>query len=165
MPTIGEKSAEYPHGYGFCQCGCGRKTRLTSGGSFSKYARVTHHPSYKSTHPEQAFQPKAPPAAIPAVDPNPSPGRLHQKSGSWKNNHSVVDELTERHLDLLEKAKRLEIQVQQLRLTIEFSISFLERCWEGDPSAKRVLTGRLRAVLPKQSNEEGASAKTGMPPN
>lgn len=49
MPTIGEVSPEYPHGYGFCRCGCGRKTRLIHGGVFSKYAKVTHHPSYKST--------------------------------------------------------------------------------------------------------------------
>lgn len=47
MPEIGQETPDYPHGYGFCQCGCGRKTKLLYFGEYSRYANARHDPMYK----------------------------------------------------------------------------------------------------------------------
>lgn len=43
MPTIGEKTPDYPFGYGFCQCGCGKTTKVI-GDIHLKYFRSFHNP-------------------------------------------------------------------------------------------------------------------------
>lgn len=43
MPTVGEKIPDYPFGYGFCQCGCGKTTNVI-GDTYLKYFRSTHNP-------------------------------------------------------------------------------------------------------------------------
>lgn len=47
MLEIGQKTPDYPHGYGFCQCGCGRRTNFFYFGEYSRYANARHHPYYK----------------------------------------------------------------------------------------------------------------------
>lgn len=47
MLEIGQKTPDYPHGYGFCQCGCGRRTKRLYFGDYSRYWSVTHNPIYK----------------------------------------------------------------------------------------------------------------------
>jgi len=38
VPTVGEKTRLYPHGYGFCQCGCGQRTKPSRNGVYPVYA-------------------------------------------------------------------------------------------------------------------------------
>jgi hypothetical protein len=46
MPTVGEKTSEYPFGYGYCQCGCGKTTKLI-GDIHLKYFRSFHNPKVR----------------------------------------------------------------------------------------------------------------------
>jgi hypothetical protein len=46
MPTVGEKTPDYPFGYGYCQCGCGKVTRIV-GGVHLKFFRRSHHPQVR----------------------------------------------------------------------------------------------------------------------
>ena len=41
--NIGDITPDYPHGYGYCQCGCGNRTKPYYN-SFRKYFRATHNP-------------------------------------------------------------------------------------------------------------------------
>ncbi len=163
MPTIGESSPEYPHGYGFCQCGCGSKAKLLRNGLYSKYADFTHHPSFKSRQQEQKRQPYSL-AVTSAENAHRSVRWFARHSSGLNAKYTVADELTRRYLDLAQKAQRLEIHVQQLQLEIEFAISFIGRCWSGDPSSKQVLMGRLQAVLASQKGEQGAPPNGGPAP-
>lgn len=42
---LGDITNEYPHGYGFCQCGCGKKTSILYTGVYCKYLGSRHHPA------------------------------------------------------------------------------------------------------------------------
>lgn len=46
MPTVGEKTPDYPFGYGYCQCGCGKATKVI-GDSYLKYFRSFHNPKVR----------------------------------------------------------------------------------------------------------------------
>jgi hypothetical protein len=43
-PEFGERTPEYPHGYGYCQCGCGRRTQRFPSGSYDRWWR-RHSPA------------------------------------------------------------------------------------------------------------------------
>lgn len=70
MPEIGQKTPDFPHGYGFCQCGCGRRTKLLYFGDYSRYATATHHPRYKARRLRRFVPTKDP---VPKVKRDPAP--------------------------------------------------------------------------------------------
>lgn len=47
MCELGEKSNEYPHGYGLCQCGCGNETRIVAG-IHLRYSHPSHNPNRRA---------------------------------------------------------------------------------------------------------------------
>jgi hypothetical protein len=63
MPIVGEKTSEYPFGYGCSQCGCGKVTKVFRGVSlsylqehaqFAKIQRRLHHPRDTKTTREMS---------------------------------------------------------------------------------------------------------------
>jgi hypothetical protein len=59
MPIMGEKSPEYPLGYGYCACGCGKVTKV-AGGVHLKYFHRLHNPYVSERARELARQPSLP---------------------------------------------------------------------------------------------------------
>jgi len=47
MPELDETNSDYPFGYGFCQCGCGKQTRLAAGIRL-RYFHPSHNPRWKA---------------------------------------------------------------------------------------------------------------------
>src|SRR5262245_20324551 len=47
-PSLRQVDGDFQHGYGYCQCGCGRRTKLLYNGEYSQYLSARHHPQYKT---------------------------------------------------------------------------------------------------------------------
>lgn len=79
MLEIGQKTPDYPHGYGFWQCGCGKKTKPLYFGNYARYANVTHHPNPMQDQKLRRYLPqisrkrKAASHAVSVGHPEPKP--------------------------------------------------------------------------------------------
>jgi hypothetical protein len=45
---LGQVDDEYPHAYGYCQCGCGKRTSLLYNGEYAKFCNARHNPRYRT---------------------------------------------------------------------------------------------------------------------
>ena len=150
MPLIGEKLPDYPGGYGFCQCGCGSRTELLDNGVYPKYVNATHHPSDKQkkhSHQPQSFRSLG-------ENANSQVRELPQQVAGQNEKYGVVDELAQRYLNLVQRTRKLEMEVQHLKLRLEFAVSFINRCWSGDPMTKEVLIRRLQAASLTENEDQ-----------
>ncbi len=145
MLKIGQISAEYPHGYGFCQCGCGEPTRMLKHGMHAMYVNAGHHPKLRSP---KLLEVKQALTLAKVVSDDPDDAHL-----ALLDKYQIMDSLTERYFEMVVGTRRLERHVELAQVELESAKAFIERHWSGEPNAKRILLDRLESLLDRNEAE------------
>jgi hypothetical protein len=132
MPNIGQKTTYYPLGYGYCQCGCKRSTRVQTNGYHARY--ISGHEHLRQLRNESAQY---------AVD-NSSGQSLPSRAKYIDQTKGLVDLVAE----LTDKEQRLRSDVQVIRAEIELALKLIRDFWkENNNTGRVVVTEKLQGIL------------------
>ena len=154
MDQFGRISSEYPHGYGYCQCGCGRVTKVLQTGGLDRYFDADHAASAKA--PTKRIQPRrmgrigaGQQSTIPPLTKGQTPAQNpYQDQGR--------DLIQDRFLESAAAVRRLELRVTQLTDAIQFALKLLDSERGGDDLLRNTLASRLKSVLAETQHLDDA---------
>jgi hypothetical protein len=174
VPDFDQKSPAFPHGYGRCQCGCGRVTemrRSEATGEWVWKSYVDGHPLTPGrTDENQLAETIADVGAVDAVDPGTAvddatkSGRsdAHISSNANKtrlrngpisivpfkeNTHTHPTGNDSEMSQLQHKYNLLSAETKLLRINIERLCDQIERIWDGSQETKRLILKELKKAL------------------
>jgi hypothetical protein len=154
MLAAGEKSPEYPFGYGYCVCGCGKVTKAV-GGVHLKYYRM-HHPRVREAARQRSRQfqlPRSKPLGEEFLD-SPGTPAINQPTPNAVANEQVNERLaqtvawTKANPDFI-KWHRKRLRARSNETTKRYHRERRKR----DPIFKLIayVRGRIRGALKRKS--------------
>jgi len=132
MPSIGQKTNYYPFGYGYCQCGCKRSTRVQTNGYHARY--ISGHEYLRQLRDKAAQDPAE-----------------HSSDGYRPPATKYIDQtkgLVDLVAELSEKEQYLRSEVQLIHAEIELVLlKLLKDFWKANDAGRAAVTERLQNIL------------------
>jgi hypothetical protein len=152
-PTFGERTKDYPHGYGYCQCGCSQVTHQALSGVYARYVRGHHLkrlPTSVLTLKRKAFRRKALMTAKTSLEQKPRSNNKNMRIQlpSEPDRSAPIDRvLLDRYHELFREHELLRREAQLLRAGIEAAIELLENFGSSHDDIKGLAVKKLRKAL------------------
>lgn len=160
IPRFGERTAEFQHGYGRCQCGCGGMVLET--GATGLYARfIEGHDAIAVSR--RAGEPGRPPAGasrdrrattgMQPLEPDSQFSNLDVFAGRYSTRRTPepgrreTDRLVDMFADQTHVRQQLEVKLGILQSEVEFAIKYVRVFCRDNHAAGDALVARLEAAL------------------
>ena len=177
IPRLGERTAEFQHGYGRCQCGCGGLVEaLDTAGRYRRFiadhdaiavrrravtADAPASPETRRQHPQGATHDRRAATAMEAEAPDDLAGSdiLVGRYTSRRANElgrRETDRLVDLFADQTLALQQLQVKLGILQSEVEFAIRYVKAFCHDDHRIGDALVSRLEAALQSVRQEKGA---------